>query len=170
MHERIFYRRLVTGLLKGQTAAGDNVFSSRVIAWDAEDLPGISVYTPAQKGANNTALKAPSFDSTLTLNIEIATVANDKWDDELDCLCEEVEDRLLKNNAFLKEFSRIENFSTTLKYDDGGEYPVAGAVISLDLVFVTQYEPIYPDDYNTTAVDLMLGETAIIKARYNMNE
>lgn len=161
MHERAKIRKIVMELLKGQTDAKDRVYDSRVIPWDADDLPGLSVYTSAQRGTGYTASPTPNFDMQLTLNIEIAVAAVDGWAAKLDDICEQIESRLLENQLFIRLFSHVSNFNTDINWSCEGERPIASALMSLDLAFDWMFEPTVPDDF----LNLGLMDTdAMLKA------
>lgn len=164
MHERTKLRKIVMGLLKGETDAKERVYDSRVIPWDADDLPGISVYTSAQRGSGYTVSPTPNFDMQLTLNIEVAVAAVDGWAEKLDDICEKVETRLLENQLFIKLFTYVPGFNTSLDYHHEGDRPIASALMSLDLAFNWFYEPTVPDDFLLMGLDVAMDTDTILKA------
>jgi hypothetical protein len=145
-------------LLKDNTLAGNNVFDSRIIAWDEKKLPAISVSTPSQNGNASLATQVPVFETVVTVEIEVTTVVNDRdWAEKLDNLCEQVENVLLRNINFTSNpdvnYSYIQSYNTNMKYYDGGELPIASAVIELSFnVNRIDFEPIILDDFLTLGV------------------
>lgn len=168
MHERTKIRQIAIGLLEGHTNAENKVFDSRVIPWDAEDLPGISVYTSSQRGTGYAASPTPNFDTQLTLNLEVAVAATDDWSEKLDDICEQIENRLLENQLFIGLFSHVPNFNTIISYQAEGEEPVASALISLDLAFDWVYEPTVPDDFLLMGFDIKMDADTMLKALFEL--
>lgn len=164
MHERTKLRQIVINLLKGETSAQDRVYDSRVIPWDIDGLPGLSVYTSAQRGTGYTASPTPNFDMQLTLNIEIAVAAVDGWAAKLDDICQQIEERLLENQLFIRLFTHVSNFNTDISYHAEGEKPVASALMSLDLAFDWMFEPTVPDDFLSLGLDVKMDADTILKA------
>jgi hypothetical protein len=163
-------RQLIIQLLKGNTLAGDQVFDSRLVAWDENKLPAISVSTSSQNGNALHASQIPSFETIVTIQIEAVIAANTKdWAERLDNLCEQIEDALFRNVNFTSneqiKYSYIQNYNTNMKYYDGGEYPIASSemelVFSINRIF---FEPIVKDEFDTLGV-----ESKNINAEINLN-
>lgn len=150
-------RQKVVELLKAHIPDDqDRVYDSRVINWDAADLPGISVYTSAQRGSGYAAGQTPMFDSTLTLNIEIALAETRDWALKADNICEQIEQVLFCNAEFIQMFEYVENYNVDIGYRGGGEKPVITAIMSMEFSFKDQFKPLAPDDLERVAVDLKL--------------
>lgn len=164
MHERTKIRKIVIELLKGETGTKERVYDSRVTPWDIDDLPGIIVYTSAQRGTGYTASSTPNFDMQLTLNIEIVVAGVDGWAAKLDDICEQVETRLLENQLFIKLFTYVSSFNTSLDYHHEGDRPIASALMSLDLAFNWFFEPTVPDDFLRMGLDVEMDTDTILKA------
>lgn len=169
MHERTKIRQIVINLLKGATYAQDRVCDSRVIPWDIDDLPGISVNTSAQRGTGYAASPTPNFDMQLTLNIEIDVAAVDGWAAKLDDICNQIENRLLENQPFIGLFSYVSNFNTDIKCSSEGEMPIASALMSLDLTFDWMFEPTVPDDFLSLGLDVKMDTDTMLKALLELN-
>lgn len=141
-------------LLDANTAAGENVFRARVTPPDEDELPALCVYTPDERGASERGSQHPMFDTTLTLQVDALVMHADGYDDKLDALCEELEAALLQSPDFVSQFERIASYNTTTSFHDGGEVPVAAAIITIDLVFTNEFPPLVGDDLETTHIDV----------------
>lgn len=174
MLERQKLRAQVLEILTGRTNAEDKVTSGRITLWDADNLPAINIVTPQERNSGLAASHIPAFDTVLTLNIEISVAATDGWDNELDDICEQVEDLLLKNPDFLKGYSEIGSYTTNLSYE-AGEMPIATAVMAFDLNYKQSFEPILEDKpFKTAHVKLPaateMAEEDIIQARFERDK
>lgn len=159
MLDRTEIRQKVVALLKDKTSVGERVYDSKITSYDAEELPAISVVTPSQRGTSPAASQVPTFNTFLTLNIEVTVAITDDWAEALDNICEEIEEKVLKNPDFLPKFTQIQGYTTTLAYKPDGEMPIVSAVMSFDVGFDLIFNPVYPDDFNQTNVDLKVSET-----------
>lgn len=89
----------VVTLLKGNTTAGNSVFSSRINKAFIEELPGIFIYT-ANDSPVYTRKNEVTFDRKVTLVIEVLVAQKQEADivqDIADTILGEVEDILLPN-------------------------------------------------------------------------
>ncbi|WP_299377292.1 hypothetical protein [uncultured Kiloniella sp.] len=146
MHERTRLRNdVVTRLKAANTVAGDDVYKSRVVSFEKDELPALSIFTLEQQGSNSGS-HTPVFDDEITLQIDAYVATNDGWDDQLDIICEQVEDALLKDPEFVKQFSTIKSLSTNIAFSDEGETTIATAVIKIGLKFTSEYHPVITDD------------------------
>lgn len=128
-------------LLAADTAAGEHVFASRVTPYLIKDLPALCVYTLSDRGTSGDAAQVPEFATITTLTVEARVAHEDGWDDALDSLCEEVEAALLEAGDFVGQFDRVAAFNTAVSFDDGGEHPLALAVMTFDLAYTMTYAP-----------------------------
>ncbi|MEH6630166.1 MAG: hypothetical protein V7776_05045 [Halopseudomonas aestusnigri] len=127
------------------TAAGQNVFKSRVHSFEIEELPALTVFTLEQQGTGG-GYHIPAFDDEISLQIDAYIATNEGWDDQLDIICEQVEDGLLKDPEFVKQFSSISSLSTNIGFKDEGETNIATAIIKIGLKFDSLYHPIITHD------------------------
>lgn len=162
MLDRTEIRQKVVALLKNQTSVGEHVYDSKLTPHASEALPAISVMTTLQKGTAPAAATVPTFNTVLTLKIGIYTNITDDWAAKIDAICEEVEEKVLKNPDFIAQSTQIQGYTTELTYKPYGDTPVAGVVISLYIGFDLIFDPIYPgdfDDFNQTKIDLKVSDT-----------
>lgn len=158
MLERTKLRRKIVEILRNNTDAGKNVYSTRCTPWHEKNLPGISVYTPSERGMSKAASNIPSFDMTLTLNIEIADKSSENWDEKVDSICEQIEQLILKNDGLVKEFSQISSYSSVIDARDGGDMPIMAVIMSFDFIYTSIFEPKINDsldaiDINVDCID-----------------
>lgn len=154
--ERTRLRKDVVARLKAaNTAAGDNIFKSRATDIPLAQLPAISVYTLSEVG-DGVGNHTPQFNTNLTLQLDVViTATEDDWDDVLDALCKEAVDTLLCNPEFVKEFSRVSSFSTSVQFKDGGDTPVAIATITIGLIYDSVFEPKIEDELQVVHLDVV---------------
>ncbi len=146
MHERTRLRNDVVARLKAaDTAAGTSVHKSRAASFQTDELPALSVFTLSQQGSNG-GHHIPAFDDEITLQIDVYVGTNTHWDDQLDSLCKQVEDALLKDPEFVKQFSTVSSLNTDMAVNDEGEITLGMALIKIGLKFISEYHPIIPDD------------------------
>jgi hypothetical protein len=132
-------------LLSGKTAAAERVFDSRLVSWAGEELPGISVTTPNERGTAKAASQIPAFETTLTLNVEMAVAETDGWAAKLDALCEEVTELIFASLTFHSRISRIAQYTVNFDYKADGEVGFVSAVLSFDVEYVQMYNPRFDD-------------------------
>jgi hypothetical protein len=102
-HKRQEIREKFRDTLKGasKTAAGENVFTSRIISYFPSKLPSISIYTVSESSEKND--EAPrKLRRELQISIEIVHQLVDDVDDALDAIAEDVE-KLIRIEFFITD-------------------------------------------------------------------
>lgn len=165
MHQRKLIRQAVKQMLINQTRAGLRVFASRVIAWNANELPGIAVYTPIDETQEESKETAPrELVRDLMLVVECAMNATgaepEDIENALDDFAQEVEtviglDYTLRDSAKDAWIAGTE----TIILAEGDELISVAA-----LKFKVEYTNYFPD----TVPNLDNFETANI--RYKISE
>lgn len=134
------------------TAAGVRVFASRVTPYGHKELPALAVYTLSDRGTSGDAAQVPEFATVTTLTVEARVAHEEGWDDALDALCEQVEGALLEDAAFVAQFDKVAAFNTSVTFEDGGEHPLALAVMTFDLAYTVAYQPRVSDALEAVSI------------------
>lgn len=154
MLKRAELRRDIVDLLKGKTTAGQKVYDSLPFRTANNECPCILVYAP-QENASARAKHVSMFDSSLTISIE-ARVAEDYLTamQTLDTLCENIENLILSDQDFLQSVEAITAINTQIGQDDGGEYPLFLAIISVTVEYKKDIRPDIQDQFLTARVNV----------------
>lgn len=79
-------------LVAANTAAGNNVFANRQRPFRLAELPGLALYTTEEEIDGDSRNSSPTvLRRILSLNVEVGVKAINNPDDEMDALCQEVE-------------------------------------------------------------------------------
>lgn len=155
--QRKFVRHAVAQILRGQTAAGQNVIPGRIVEPESETFPLILVYTPREDLSKYD--EAPRrYLRDLTVRVEVLVrqeVNGATVDDQLDDLCEQVECIMERELAILEpipadilEVQYSEAFLRTVDIElvETGNRPHAAAGFSYRLPYIRGEKPCDPDD------------------------
>lgn len=175
MLERSKIRHYLVELLKDKIEVeidGENyvveIYDTKVTNWDQVGKPVISISITSQNG-NGESINIPIFSTSLSINFDIVFLCEENWADKLDEICEKIENLILKNPEFIKEFSKISDYSTNIKFEDGAEKIVASARITLTGNFDLEYQPIILDDYLKTNLKIPVNLKEPIEVKFNFN-
>ncbi len=96
-HVRAQIRALLVTRLNGAniTDAGLNVFSSRVTAYEAGQLPAINITSGSETVERGAMGNPPTLDRTVNMRFDVIAQAGDGTADALDRICAQIETRLL---------------------------------------------------------------------------
>ena len=153
-------RHITVELLLGNTAAGNNVFASRIIPNKLESLPVINVYTNNELA--DTSSEAPlSHKRTMDLVCEIITAnaVNDGFaTDQADEIAEQVENIIFKQEADKNSklgciVDGITLGGVTFEYESNGEASVNSCRISFNVAY--NKIAVTEEADNTTDLDRM---------------
>jgi len=128
-HVRTQIRNAITASLMGLTTTKDNVKASRINP--ERDLPSLSVYTVDEDNELETMGSVRSEKRELEVIIEVNVLAGDGFDDEVDLICQEVEEQLagdtslkIKNGGLLHDLY-INRTQISLDQDSGEKHGMA---------------------------------------------
>ena len=82
--------RLETILTSGVSLVQRRVFGSRIYPLTAPQLPAIAVYT-ASESSNLQTMGLRTQMRDLSVSIDVYVIVNDKFDDDIDALCVQIE-------------------------------------------------------------------------------
>lgn len=126
---------------------------TRIDPFKSDKFPALSVQydriSRKQKGHDN------SFQVTASVLIVLAVATIDlDFDDQLDTLVNNVLTKLLTDQSWcVEDIERISDITTKYGYVKGGEVDLSTAVISMDVLYFEQYDPI-TTDWKTTHIDI----------------
>ena len=92
-HVRQQIREQVVTLCTGLTTTGSRVYDTRLYNLDADDLPGLVIYTQNESSTKST-LSPSTYERELDVLIEGYAQANNDIEDTLDTISKEVEDAI----------------------------------------------------------------------------
>lgn len=127
-------RHAVVNILKGQTKAGDRVYTNRVRSLFADSEPSILVYTRSEittpREMGNKTLRR-----SLQLAIELRAEAKDGLDDLFDDLSDEVE-QLLRAQYTLQDTCQ-NTLLTNVEFDESaaGDKIIGAARLTYDVIY-----------------------------------
>lgn len=128
-------------------------YHTRIDPFKANKFPALSVQYDQvrrqQKGHDN------SFNVTASVLIVLAVATIDlDFDDQLDMLVDNVLTKLLTDQSWcIDDIGGVSNITTKYGYVKGGDVDLSTAVISIDVLYFEQYDPI-ATDWNTTHIDI----------------
>lgn len=96
LHPRTVIRKAVAALLIGNTAAGQNVFTSRTGAFMSRELPAIAIYT-TDEAVDDGETSPRRYTRNPDVVVQLVAEVDKNIDDVLDAFALEVEDILLPN-------------------------------------------------------------------------
>jgi len=132
-HIRTGIRQNLVTTLKGLTHTKNNVFDSRVYPMNADTLPGICVYTPSETSGYLSISPPRTLDKVITASIEIYVQMIDDYDERLDQIAADVEEKLYLDlsRGGLATDTRVLSFDSTFSGDV--EQPVIMGKLTVDI-------------------------------------
>lgn len=132
-HIRTRIRQNLVTTLKGLTHTKSNVFDSRVYPMNADTLPGICVYTPSETSGYLSISPPRTLDKVITASIEIYVQMIDDYDERLDQIAADVEEKLYLDlsRGGLATDTRVLSFDSTFSGDV--EQPVIMGKLTVDI-------------------------------------
>lgn len=125
-------RQSVVDRLLNNTAAGANVFNSKVTPAMAKNLPAVMVYTPNQR--------AESFDPRehgvrrdLDIQIEVLAKGTTNWADAVDDIMFEIKMVLLTDPTWREQFVSVAGYTELQELSSEGEEPIAMGVLTIQV-------------------------------------
>jgi len=94
LHPRTVIRKAVAALLAGKTAAGQNVYTSRVEAFGSRHLPAISIYT-TDEDADTGDTSPRRYTRTPDVVVQAVFEVDEHLDDAMDAMSLQIEAVLL---------------------------------------------------------------------------
>ena len=159
--DRKALRKKVVSLLKGKTAAGDNVIGNRSLVVKEEDLPAIMVY-PRSEAISEYTETPRIYKRELALNIEVVSKAatDEGAADSVDDICETIESIMAVDDRLdcTVQFSKLTD--TTFDYQDNGAVPVHSALMTYLAVYLKGAPESRDDgaDLETISTDWEIGK------------
>ena len=142
IHARTQIKEAVIALLKDNTSAGDNVFSSRIYAINEPKLPALLVYTKPETVGEQSISYPRTQHRELTVTIEIYVKSNSDVDDAADALALEIEQLIAAAPQLGGLVKDMVLDNTDIKYLDEGEKPIAVAILTYAVLYtVKEHEP-----------------------------
>ncbi len=138
-------RQYLAQVLKGKTAAGDNVFDSRARKLFESEMPAILVYTSDEKISVFNA-SPRELQRVLSVKIEVAAQGGDELDDTLDDIAEQIESVMREEQTLNDYASDVVLTQAQTEISAEGEQSSGGCVLTYDVTY-------YTDDVSTGAVD-----------------
>lgn len=160
-HPRTDIRRAVAAQLAGNTSAGERVYRSRILPWEAVELPALAVYTLEESvDTEASAATAPrELERSYRVAIEGGVMAAEDVDDAVDTLAQEVETAMHADCYLAGSAADSILESTDVELAAEGER-IVGHVRLTYLVTYRTYAPAQVDglgDFTTADVRTNLG-------------
>lgn len=137
MNTRTLVRQKIVELLTDKTEAAERVYPNRARQLWPEELPAILVYS-----RNETATEfgsAPrSLRRELRVAVEIVAKADDKLDDDIDSIAQQVESRLLGDDTLGGICSDITLSDTEMTINAEGETLFGTAVLTFRVTYFSE--------------------------------
>lgn len=138
MHPRSIIRNVFIARIRGNTAAEDRVYDSRIYNLDRNSLPGIIVFTENEEIITDTINYPRSQNRILKVNVECYVKASDDVSGKIDDLCLEIEQIILSDGNLGRIVTDCRLESCNITFNNDGEKPVSVA----SLIFSVNYRSI----------------------------
>ena len=128
--------RVASALTTGASLAQRRVYASRVYPLTESQLPAIAVYSASESSGLQT-IGVRTLMRELSLNVEVYVRVNEKFDDDIDALCVQIEEAIAADftlNGLVKETILT---STEIDFDGEAERPVGVARLTYTIRYVT---------------------------------
>jgi hypothetical protein len=128
--------RLETILTSGVSLVQSRVFGSRIYPLTAPQLPAIAVYT-ASESSNLQTMGLRTQMRDLSVSIDVYVMVNDKFDDDIDDLCVQIEQAIAADytlNGLAKDTILT---GTEIDFDGEAEKPIGVARLTYSIRYVT---------------------------------
>jgi hypothetical protein len=128
--------RLETILTSGVSLVQRRVFGSRIYPLTAPQLPAIAVYT-ASESSNLQTMGLRTQMRDLSVSIDVYVMVNDKFDDDIDALCVQIEQAIAADytlNGLAKDTILT---GTEIDFDGEAEKPIGVARLTYSIRYVT---------------------------------
>lgn len=129
INNKVIRQSVVTQLV-GATAAGNNVFNTRIIPNRTANLPSISVYTGAAQ-AEELDHVDPGFRRTIEIQVECAVAAANNYADTLDDIVYAAKQALFTDNSWYDQFEVVQGYTENYTYEMEGEMPIALGILTI---------------------------------------
>jgi hypothetical protein len=133
--------RLETILTSGVSLVQRRVFGSRIYPLTAPQLPAIAVYT-ASESSNLQTMGLRTQMRDLSVSIDVYVMVNDKFDDDIDALCVQIEQAIAADytlNGLAKDTILT---GTEIDFDGEAEKPIGVARLTYSIRYVTSIEDV----------------------------
>jgi hypothetical protein len=134
-HARTSIRQAFVRALKGKTAAGMNVFDSRLYSMEAGALPAIIIFSGSEEVITGTISPPRCQDRIVKITVECYAKAAAGANVVVDNLAMEVEGAIFRDPNLPKIYKDCKLESTNINLNSDGDQPVAVA----SLVFLVAY-------------------------------
>lgn len=145
MLRRAEIRQDVIARLKGETNVGDRVFPSKATPLQDGDMPAILVYVTSNTAEQTNPEQVPTsllFLNQLQVNLEVHAIgeSDDKLDDTLDVIADQIERTLLTSQSWVRQFPVIGPIETEISYDSESNTRRGIAAIQISLTYPTSFQ------------------------------
>lgn len=128
---------LVARLSSGIPEVSGRVFNSRPQALGEIELPAVCVYSKSENV--RTVNSCPAMhDRGLQVYVEVMVRGSETLDNDLDDLCEKVEQELLQSSKQTL-FSKIELVSIDMGFSDQGRKPIGAARLTFEIGYLKTF-------------------------------
>lgn len=136
-HVRKQIRDNIVTTLTGLTTTGSRVYRTRVYPLGESKLPGLGIYTDTEEIEIQTINPPRTQLRTLTVTVDAFVKGVSNFDNDLDTICEEVEEALAADitRGGLAKDTRVTGFESD--FSGEGDQPVANGKISVTVQYVT---------------------------------
>jgi hypothetical protein len=136
-HVRKQIRDNIVTTLTGLATTGSRVYKTRVYPLAQSKLPGLAIYTETEDIEIRTINPPRTQMRNLTVTVDAFVKGVSNFDDDLDTICQEVEEALAADitRGGLAKDTRITGFEAEFSGD--GDQPVANGRISVTVDYVT---------------------------------
>lgn len=121
--------------LTGETAAGTEVYSARILPHKVDTLPAINVYTPSVL-AQTVGKVTPAFNRTIDIAIDVVVADSTLWQDIVDDILLDIKTTLFTDETWASQFAIISGYTEEHNLDDQGEKPVAMGTLTITVEIV----------------------------------
>ena len=134
-HARTTIRQAIVTLLTGATAAGNNVFDSRVYPVDANSLPGIIVYSNNEATDTDTISPPRSQTRVVSISVEVYAKVTSNVETVVDDLAVEIEQLIGADSTIGGVCKDTVLESTEISLTGEGEKPLAVLTLTFEILY-----------------------------------
>jgi len=154
-------RKQIRETLKGNTEAGDQVFVSRSIPSQVEDLPAVIIYSNSENVSRfHDSPKDYRRELIVTIECQAAENTDEETEELLEVIAEKIEDLLELDETLGGLSDRLELTGSQYQYESDGQSPIGVLILQYVVRFYTAaiYEGVQClDDLKVIHIDHKIG-------------
>ena len=133
--------RVASTLTAGVSIVQRRIYTSRIYPLTESQLPAIAVYS-ASESSNLQTMGVRTLMRDLSLSVEVYVRVNDRFDDDVDALCVQIEEAIAGDYALGGLAKDTILSGTEIDFDGDAEKPVGVARLTFSVRYVTSIEDV----------------------------